>query len=120
MRRDALYLRDIIEAAEAIQQFVADCTRETLAANDLVRSAILHKLTIIGEAAAHLSPELRAQYAEIEWADIVASRDIVVHAYFAVDWGIVWVAATQDVPALHQQAVAILAHEFPSDAPPTN
>ncbi|GEM_PF-2997618 len=56
MRRDALYLRDIIEAAKAIQQFVADCTRETLAANDLVRSAILHKLTIIGEAALTFLP----------------------------------------------------------------
>lgn len=54
MRREALYLSDIIEAAESIAGFVSGITRESFLQSDLVRSGVLHKLTIIGEAAARL------------------------------------------------------------------
>jgi uncharacterized protein with HEPN domain len=42
----------------------------------------------------------------------VGFRNIAVHAYFAVDWSIVWVTATQDAPQLRQQVSKILAAEF--------
>ncbi len=51
---------------------------------------------------------------EVEWADIVAFRNIAVHAYFAVDWAIVWVAATQDAPELRRRVTDILAKEYRS------
>ncbi len=57
--------------------------------NELVQSAVLQKLAVIGEATAHLSAELRARHSEIEWTDIIAFRNIAIHAYFAVDWAIV-------------------------------
>jgi uncharacterized protein with HEPN domain len=106
-----LYLADMIEAADDIAAFVGGMGRESFPGNNLVRSAVLQKLTIIGEAAARLSPELRNRHPETEWADIVAFRNIAVHAYFTVDWSIVWVAATQDAPALRQRAAGILASE---------
>ncbi|MCK4374815.1 MAG: DUF86 domain-containing protein [Candidatus Brocadiae bacterium] len=81
--------------------------------NDLLRSAVLQKLTIIGEAAARLPAEFRRAHAEVEWADVVAFRNIAVHAYFAVDWSIVWVTATQDAPALRAKVAAILEEEYP-------
>ncbi|MCL5074823.1 MAG: DUF86 domain-containing protein [Chloroflexi bacterium] len=45
--------------------------------------------------------------------DIIGFRNIAVHEYFAVDWSIVWVAATQDAPDLRQKVAAkILAEEY--------
>jgi uncharacterized protein with HEPN domain len=79
--------------------------------DDLVRSAILHKLTVIGEAAVRVSAELKARHPEVPWGDIVGFRNIAVHAYFSVDWGIVWVTATEEVPQLESQVRAILASE---------
>ncbi len=108
MRHEELYLADIIEAADAIAGFIHDVTREEFIGNDLVRSAVLQKLLIIGEVAAHLSKEFKRQYAEIPWADIVAFRNIAIHAYFSVNWGIVWIAATKDAPALRQMVANIL------------
>jgi hypothetical protein len=35
-----------------------------------------------------------------------------VHEYFALNWRIVWVAATQDAPLLWEQMAAILEKEF--------
>jgi uncharacterized protein with HEPN domain len=55
MRRDKLYLADIVEAADAVAAFLAGAERERFLQDDLLRSAVLQKLSIIGEAAARLS-----------------------------------------------------------------
>ena len=108
MRRDRLYLDDIIEAADAISGFLAGVTEEAFLASDLLQSAVLQKLTIIGEAAARLSLEFKVSAAHIPWSDIVAFRNIAVHAYFSVQWPIVWVAATDEAPLLRTQVLALL------------
>jgi uncharacterized protein with HEPN domain len=112
LERDELYLRDIMEAADAIAAFISGMREASFVGNDLVRSAVLQKLTVIGEAAARMSPALKSRYAEIDWRDIVAFRNIAVHAYFSVDWSVVWLAAAEDVPELRGHVLAILAAEF--------
>ena len=74
---------------------------------------MLQKLTTIGEAASKLAPEFTGRYPQVPWRDIVAFRNIAVHEYFAVEWSIVWVAATEDTPSLRDQIETILALEFP-------
>ena len=113
MRRDELYLRDMIEATDAIAGFIANVEESVFVGNDLLRSATLLKLTIIGEASARLSDALKTCYPDVEWRDIVGFRNIAVHAYFSVNWSIVWVAATTDAPALCTRLLQILAAEFP-------
>ena len=113
MRREELYLADIVEAADAIEYFFADGDKGTFLQNDLLRSAVLHKLTIIGEAAARLPAEFHERRAGIEWADIVGFRNIAVHSYFSVDWNIVWLTATEDTPKLRDQVARILDREYP-------
>lgn len=115
MRREELYLTDIIEAADAIQQFLSDVERDTFFQSDLLRSAVLQKLTIIGEAAARLSKEFRDRHTTIEWADIIGFRNTTVHAYFAVDWSIVWVTALHDLPDLRREVEDILLREYPRE-----
>lgn len=113
MRTDALYLADILEAAGAIAEFVGGMPPQSFIASRLVRSAVLQQLTVIGEAAARLSPDFKVRHPQVEWADIVAFRNIAVHAYFSVDWPMVWVAATEDAPALQIEVRRILATEYP-------
>ena len=112
MRDEELYLRDIVEAASAIDSFLADISRDEFQEDDLCRSAVLHKLTIIGEAAARLPTEFRERHPAIDWPGIVGFRNIVVHAYFVVDWDIVWVAATKEAQDLKHQVLEILASEY--------
>lgn len=108
MRPERLYLIDIIEAADAIARFLADVDEEMFMQDELRQSAVLQKVVVIGEAAARLPAELKSQYPEIPWPDIVAFRNIAVHEYFAVDWRIVWVTATQEVPDLRRQILLLL------------
>ena len=50
---------------------------------------------------------------ELYLTDIVGFRNIAVHAYFSVDWSIVWATATNDVPGLKSMITQILAEEYP-------
>ena len=115
MRREELYLTDIVEAADAIRHFVEGIQREDFFDDELRQSAVLQKLIVIGEAAARLPPEFRERRPEIEWADIVGFRNIAVHEYFSMNWSIVWVAATQDAPELRQKIAKVLDEEYADD-----
>ncbi len=115
MRTEALYLDDIVDAADSIARFIHDIDHETFLRDDLYQSAILQKLIVIGEAASRLSAEFRTQHGEIEWPDIVGLRNIAVHQYFGVSWETVWNTATQDLPLLRNQIASILAAEFPDE-----
>ena len=73
---------------------------------------MVQQLTVIGEAVAHLSPEMQKRYSNIPWPDIIGLRNIVVHNYFGIDWEEVWRTVTQDLPVLRVQISAILRDEF--------
>ncbi len=100
MRPELLYLNDIIEAADAIQRFLANVDRANFLRSELIASAVLQKLIVIGEAAARIPSDFREKHENVEWSDITAFRNIAVHAYFSVDWATVWVTATQDCPGV--------------------
>lgn len=85
MRREELYLRDIVAAADAVQRFIEDIDEEGFTDDELRQSAVLQKLMTIGEAATRLSETFRSQYSEIPWRDVIGFRNIVIHEYFAVD-----------------------------------
>jgi len=113
MRSEKLYLQDMVEAAADVARFIAKHSEQSFLADEILQNAVLMKLLIIGEAAAHLSRELRDRYAQVPWADIVAFRNFAAHAYFSVNWKRVWNTATGDVPALGSAVQATLRTEFP-------
>jgi len=115
MRRERLYLLDILDAVEALNRFLARRTREDFLGDEVLQSAVLQKLTVIGEAAGRLSRELHARHPDIEWKEIIGFRNLAVHAYFSVQWPMVWKAATSDAPALRPKIERILAVEFPPE-----
>jgi uncharacterized protein with HEPN domain len=117
LRREELYLADIVEAADAVAGFVSGVAQKEFTANDLLQSAVLQKLTIIGEAAARLSQAFRERHPEVEWRDVIAFRNIAVHSYFSMQWSIVWVTATEDAPAIRNQISRILQAEYPGVLP---
>ena len=109
MRRDDLYLNDIIEAVDHIAAFLAEPDFQAFLNSELVRSAVVQKLAVIGEAAAGISDKLRTRHPQIPWPQIVAFRNILIHAYFGIDWNEVWKAARVDCPVLRKQVADILA-----------
>jgi uncharacterized protein with HEPN domain len=112
MRREELYLRDMVEAADHIAGFIAGLDSQGFEESELIRSAVAQKLAIIGEAAARVPDELKDRFRQIPWRRIVAFRNILIHAYFGIDWSEVWLAASKQAQELKEQVAAILRSEF--------
>jgi uncharacterized protein with HEPN domain len=106
MRTDALYLADIGDAIDAIERFTAGIDEARFLSDELIQSAVLQKLSVIGEAAARLSDATRDALPDIAWKEIIGFRNIAVHAYFSVDWRIVFVTVADDLPALKRGIAA--------------
>jgi uncharacterized protein with HEPN domain len=113
MRHEASFLRDILSAARKIEAITAATSEESFLSDEVLPAAVLHHLTVMGEAIGRLSPELRERHPEVPWHQIVAVRHRIVHAYFDLDWQILWDSAMDDIPQLRRQIGGILESEFP-------
>ena len=111
MRHESLYLTDIVEAADHIADFISAADFRAFQESELLRSAVVQKLAIIGEAAARVSEDLRTRHPQVPWPQIIAFRNILIHAYFGIDWDVVWRAAKNRCPVLREQIAEILVSE---------
>jgi Ribonuclease HepT-like len=68
--------------------------------DDILRNAVLRQLMVVGEAASCLSSEIRDRLPEVPWQEIRGFRNHAVHAYFSLDWSIVWEVAQVNLPDL--------------------
>lgn len=105
-RREAAVerLRHMAEAGDAIAGYVAR-GRAAFDGEPAIRDAILYQIIVLGEAAkAALAadPSLEASHPAIDWSPVARMRDRVAHHYWTTDREIVWVTATDAVPALQR------------------
>ncbi len=108
MNDDRARLDDILRAASRIEAFVEDVELEAFQENDLLQSAVIFQLLIIGEAAKHLSEDFRETHKEIPWSKMARMRDRLIHGYFDLDLEIVWETATRDIEHLLSQLEKIV------------
>jgi uncharacterized protein with HEPN domain len=113
MRREELYLADLIDNARAVRGYLDGVTRERWDAEDILRDAVLYRMLLLGEIAGALPDELRERYPHVAWRQIRAFRNLVVHKYFGVDWAVVWKIAQEEPPLLEKQVLAIISAEYP-------
>jgi uncharacterized protein with HEPN domain len=102
MPRDyKLYLEDILGAIEKIEEYSKDVSFVELNENQLLLDAILYNLQIIGEAAKHISDDIKKKHPDVEWRKIAGLRDIVAHEYIGISLEIVWDILQNKLPSLH-------------------
>ena len=113
MRHEPSFLKDILSACRKIDAIITATNEDSFLKDEVLPAAVLHHLTVIGEAISRLSAELRERHPEVPWRQIIAVRHRIVHAYFDLDWQILWDAAISDIPELQRQVLKIVAIEFP-------
>jgi len=104
-------IEDILESIGRIEEYVAEMSFETFVADRKTVDAVVRNITIIGEAARHISPELRKKHPQIPWDDVREIRNVVVHEYFGIDHSILWQTVTQNLPTLKVLLKAVLKRE---------
>ena len=97
----------MLEAIERIRR-QSDKGRDAFDRDELVQTWIVHHLQILGEAAARLSPTVRAQTSG-PWNAIIGMRNILVHAYFQIDHEAVWRVVEHDLGPLEAEISRLLA-----------
>src|SRR5579864_7916065 len=117
MRHEPSFLKDILSACGKIEAIVAATSEDRFLRDEVLPAAVLHHLTVIGEAINRLSAELRERHPEVPWRQIIAVPHRIVHAYFDLDLQILWDAATDDIPKLRRQVLNILTTEFSESKP---
>ncbi len=97
---DLIRVRHMLEASCEAVSFIHGRTRTDLESNRMLTLSIVKSVELIGEAATRISKESRALHPEIPWADIIAMRNRLIHAYFDIDLDRVWDTVTDDLPPL--------------------
>jgi uncharacterized protein with HEPN domain len=93
MRHEPSFLKDILSACRKIEAIVAATDEGSFLKGEILPAAVLPHLTVIGEAISRLPVDLRKRHPQVPWRQIIAVRHRIVHAYFDLDWRILWDAA---------------------------
>ena len=95
-----LYIQDMIDFGEKVLSYTDGLDQETFTAETLVYDATLRNLELIGEAATHIPSEVREVHLEIQWRDIIGTRNRLAHSYLGIDDDVIWDIIQTDVPNL--------------------
>ncbi|WP_017295180.1 HepT-like ribonuclease domain-containing protein [Geminocystis herdmanii] len=85
-----LYLSDILNSINKIELYTKNLTESQLLEDEKTLDAVTHNLMIIGEATKNIPPQIRQEYEQIKWKDIIGLRNIIAHTYFSLDYEIIW------------------------------
>ncbi|AFH38756.1 hypothetical protein TtJL18_0854 [Thermus thermophilus JL-18] len=110
-RSHRLFLRDMLEACEKVMRYTEGLDFHAFVRNELVYDAVLRNLEVLGEAAKKVPDSVRARHPSVEWRAIAGLRDVLAHAYFALDEATLWDIVAQKVPALAEVLRQILEEE---------
>lgn len=95
-----LFLRDMVEAAQRVLRYTAERPLEAFVADEMAYDATLRNLEILGEAAKNIPGEVRQLHPDVDWRGVAGLRDILAHAYFALDNETLWKIVCSDIPQL--------------------
>jgi uncharacterized protein with HEPN domain len=98
----------MLEDIDRIRTFVADLSRETFVRDERTVFAVCYAFVRLGEAVAHVPPEVVSKHPEVEWADIRHFRNFMVHVYLSVDPSRLYDTAKADLPGLSQKLRNVL------------
>ncbi|MBS1704654.1 MAG: DUF86 domain-containing protein [Armatimonadetes bacterium] len=90
MRRERLFLSDIVGSCTKIERYLQDKTETDFESDEILFDAVVRNLQIIGEAARVLPEDIRSLAPDIPWNRVVGLRHILVHQYFGIDAAILW------------------------------
>lgn len=100
MRNHSLYLKDILTAITAIEEFVKGIEFDEFKNDDKTSSAVIRKFEIIGEATKKIPETFKKKYPEIPWKEMAGMRDKLIHFYFGIDYKLVWQTIKHRIPQI--------------------
>ena len=107
-RDETLFLVDMLNHASEAIELLGGADSTDLRRDRVTELAVRKLVEVVGEAAGRVSPATRQRHPEIDWAQIVAVRNRLVHGYDDVDLTILRDIVQNDLPPLADQLTAIV------------
>ena len=98
--KDRLRLLDMRDAAEKARRYAKGRTRSDIEEVEMLQSALVREVMVVGEAANHVSEDTRTLAPDIDWGDIVGMRNRLVHGYRNTNNDVLWEVITDRLPPL--------------------
>lgn len=111
-RGDKELLNDIKEAISRIEFYIKNINYDKFLEDIKTQDAVVRNLEIIGEAAKNISTGFKNEYPQILWKKLAGVRDRLIHHYFGVNYDIVWVIISEELPGIILEIKEILSKEF--------
>ncbi len=107
---DRVRLHHMLDASKKAIALVSEISlaQYTTAENYVLRAATERFMEIVGEAAHHVSDELKEQHPDVPWQQIAGMRNHLIHGYMNTDDEVVWKTAVKDAPLLLKELEHIL------------
>ena len=81
---DEQRLVHILQSIAEIEDYTVNADLLEFKSNSMLRFASIKQIEIIGEAANQITVETKSNFPEIDWREIVALRNILIHEYFGM------------------------------------
>jgi uncharacterized protein with HEPN domain len=102
-------IQDILDAIAKIRRYVSDTDFDTFENDEEIMDAVIHNLTVIGEAANHIPAEIIGRHADTPWRQMIDMRNFSVHAYWNLRPSVIWNTIQNDLPPLVERLARLLA-----------
>jgi len=103
MQRDLQFLLDMLQSAELIVTYKAQCSKDEFVENVQLQDSVIRRLLVIAEAARRVSETTRKTLPNISWQEINGMRNRLVHDYDDVNLNIVWDVVQSEIPPLIEE-----------------
>lgn len=97
---DSINLAYIEAAAQECLEFLDRLSFDQFFNDRKTRAAVVWQICIIGEAVNRLSAGIRQQAPEADWRNLIDMRNILIHGFHRINYGIVWHVAQEEIPPL--------------------
>lgn len=111
MPRDESLLLDMLIACQKIGRFTQMLSKNDFNESELVQSAVLREIQVIGEAARLVTDETKSKQSQIPWRIIAGMRNRIIHEYFNIDLDVVWETIQTSIPQLESELGKIISSD---------
>jgi uncharacterized protein with HEPN domain len=105
------YLEHILEEANYLIGASSGVDWDSFRRDETLKRAFVRSIEVMGEAVKQIPDSVRQKYPGVDWRAIAGMRDRLIHAYYGVNYEMVWDAIRNKVPSLAENIELILIRD---------
>lgn len=102
------FVSDMIEFCGKVMANSSNTERSYFVDDSNLYDATIWNIVKIGEAATKVPEEIRADFPDIHWQQIISMRNQLIHGYFSSRDDIIWQTISEDIPELRDELLELL------------